>query len=462
MRITPAPAQCRPASVAKPASIVAAAATAMGLDSVRGRVRTSAITELSSDRFQADRMYDPTPYRSSAGRFLVDIQTGVAGRYSAPNASPGTVPPGATVQPSSLRSSSGDRPMDPWVVIGEWASDPNVTARQECYYRDFWRTVVERKRSDGVDERLFLDPKSGFPVKLERREPHALFGDVLAEYVWTTWLKAGTAAAPRSAFRLEDGTTDRAWTHSGYALVERDSVANLLAQGSANPASPPSPAAWNVVDTIRVNASTFLLTTPIYTNVVSLQSDTVFIFDAQQDEARARSDSVWIGKLFPGRHPLVLVVTDLAWPHIGGVRFWVANGVPIITHRMSKSFLEDVINRRWTLKPDLLEQRRARTKLNMRVIESPLTLANGRVKLHPIDGVASEGALMGYFPADKFLYAGDYIQKSSFGPLRPGFIRLIYFDEVIAAVRKAGFAPETFAAMHMNTTSWTEALAAPR
>jgi hypothetical protein len=98
----------------------------------------------------------------------------------------------------------------------------------------------------------------------------------------------------------------------------------------------------------------------------------------------------------------------------------------------------------------------------MRVIEGPLALANGRVKLHPIDGVASEGALMGYFPADKFLYAGDYIQKSSFGPLRPGFIRLIYFDEVIAAVRKAGFAPETFAAMHMNTTSWTEALAAPR
>ena len=63
----------------------------------------------------------------------------------------------------------------------------------------------------------------------------------------------------------------------------------------------------------------------------------------------------------------MLVVTDLAWPHIGGVRYWVANGVPIITHRMSRSFLEEVINRRWTLKPDLLEQRRASTKVNMRV-----------------------------------------------------------------------------------------------
>ena len=182
----------------------------------------------------------------------------------------------------------------------------------------------------------------------------------------------------------------------------------------------------------------------------------------RSSDRRARADSAWIGKLFPGRHPLVLIVTDLAWPHIEGVRFWVANDVPIITHRMSKSFLEDVINRRWTLEPDLLEQRRARTKLNMRVIEGPLSLANGRVKLHPIDGVASEGALMGYFPADKFLYAGDYIQKSSFGPMRPGFIRLTYMDEVVAAVRKAGFAPETFAAMHMSTTSWAEALAAPR
>ena len=442
--------------------MIAAAATAMGLDSVRGRVRTSAITELTSDRFQADRMYDPTPFRSTAARFLVDVQTGVAGRYSQPNVPAGaTLPPGVPAAPT-LRSMLNDQPMDPWVVVGDWLKEPNVNVRQECYYREFWRTVVDRTRSDGVDEHLYLDTKSGFPVKLERREPHALYGDVLAEYVWTTWLKAGNAAAPRSAFRLEDGTTDRAWTHAGYALVERDSLATLLAQGNVTPTSPPTPAAWNVVDTIRVNASTFLLTTPIYTNVVSLQSDTVFIFDAQQDEARARTDSAWIGKLFPGRHPLVLVVTDLAWPHIGGVRYWVANGVPVITHRMSQGFLEDVINRRWTLKPDLLEQRRARAKLKMRVIEGPLTLGNGRVKLHPIDGVASEGALMGYFPADKFLYAGDYIQKSSFGPMRPGFIRLIYMDEVVAAVRKAGFAPETFAAMHMNTTSWAEALAAPR
>src|SRR5690349_16538652 len=144
-----ATAQCRNASVARPAALIAAAATAMGLDSVRGRVRTSAITELSSDRFQADRMYDPTPFLSSASRFLVDVQTGIWGRYSQPNVAPGvTLPPGASTAPT-LRSMASDQPMDPWAVVGEWLKEPNVTVRQECYYRDFWRTVVERTRADG-------------------------------------------------------------------------------------------------------------------------------------------------------------------------------------------------------------------------------------------------------------------------------------------------------------------------
>jgi glyoxylase-like metal-dependent hydrolase (beta-lactamase superfamily II) len=413
-------------------------------------------------------MYEPTPFRSTSSRFLVEPSSGIAGRYALPGVAPAPAPSGATIRGPqnagrpSLRATPNDRPMDPWVVLREWTQTPNVTIREECYYRDFWRAVASRARADGVVERLFIDSKSGFPVKLERREPHSLFGDVLVEYLWTTWMKVGSAAAPRSVFRLEDRVLERAWTHSSYAMVERDSVAELLAGGTATPAALPRPAAWDVVDTVRVNATTFLLKSPIYTNVVSLQRDTVFILDAQQGEARARADSAWIGKLFPGRHPIALVVTDLAWPHIAGVRFWVAHGVSVVTHRLSKTFLDEVLTRRWTLEPDALERRRASVKHVVRAIDSEMSLAGGNLRLVPIDGVASEGALMVYFPADRFLYAGDYIQPGSFGPLPPGFFRLVYMDEVIAALGRSKITPETFAAMHVKLTPWSEAAARPQ
>jgi hypothetical protein len=456
---------CRPLTGARPDAIIAAAATAMGIDGLGGRVRTSSITELASDRFQADRMYEPTPYRSSVSRFLADPQTGIAGRFPSTSAA-ASVPPGASVigaPPTAarltLRSTPDDRPMDPWVVVQEWRRAADLRSAEECYYRDYWRTVVTHTGSGGVEERLFIDTKSGYPVKLERQEPHRLFGDVLVEYLWTTWMKVGNASAPRSVFRSEDGVVERMWTHAAYALVVRDSVAELLSQGTATPQRSPRPASWDAPDTVRVNATTFLLTTPIYTNVVSLARDTVFVLDAQEGEARARADSVWIGKLFPGRHPLVLVVTDLAWPHIEGVRFWVATGVPVITHRLSKDFLEAVIARHWTLDPDLLERRRGSSKLTIHPIDGPARLGGGSIELRPIDGIASEGALMAYFPNDKFLYAGDYIQPPSFGALRPGMYRFTYLDEVVAALRKAGFSPESFAAMHVKLMPWADAMA---
>ena len=51
-----------------------------------------------------------------------------------------------------------------------------------------------------------------------------------------------------------------------------------------------------------------------------------------------------------------LVVTDLAWPHISGVRYWVALGTPVVSHRASREFLQKVVDHKWTLEPDLLER----------------------------------------------------------------------------------------------------------
>jgi hypothetical protein len=196
-----------------------------------------------------------------------------------------------------------------------------------------------------------------------------------------------------------------------------------------------------------VSGRTHLLANPGYTEGVTLLGDTLYLLDATQGEERARADSAVIDRLLPGQHPVVLVVTDLAWPHVAGVRYWVARGATIVSHRLSRPFLERVLARRWTRAPDLYERRRDQAKLTFMAVDDSLSLAGGKLRLYAIDGMGSEGGIMAYLPEDQFLWAGDYIQTVQ----QPS----TYAMEVWRAVRRAGIRPTRTAAQHLPLTRWS-------
>jgi hypothetical protein len=354
-------------------------------------------------------------------------------------------PRGAQILPANT-GVADDRALDPWMVLADWQRASDLRVAVECRYRDYWRTVVERGPRERPS-RLFVDTKTGMPVKLDRREAHILWGDVFAEYVWSIWAPVpGTrAVSPQYAFRLVDGEVNHQRQFGPGRMVDADSaIAMEIPAGAAT--TPPQTVS---PDTVRVSPTTWLLVTRAYTNVVTLQRDTVFILDAQTSEKRAASDSAWIGKLFPGRHPVVLVVSDLAWPHIAGVRYWVAQGATIVSHEMSRAFLQRVVDRRWTLEPDLLERRRGTARMRFVGVTTGATLAGGAIEVRPIDGIGSEGALMAFLPAEAFLYAGDYVQ-----PGGPNTFSAVYAREVHAAVQRQAWVPSRFAAMHVPLTEW--------
>ena len=176
--------------------------------------------------------------------------------------------------------------------------------------------------------------------------------------------------------------------------------------------------------------------------------DDVFLFDATQGEGRSKKDAEIIAKLFPGFKTITVVVTDLAWPHVAGVRYWVANGATIVAHSAARDFLQSIVDRRWTLAPDLLEQRRQTAKLKFVGVDAPYKLAGGEISLHPIDGIGSEVSLMAYLAADRVLWASDYIQTVD----EPS----AYASEVWHAVQRDGLHPERAAAEHLPLTPWTK------
>src|SRR5262249_41217319 len=210
--------------------------------------------------------------------------------------------------------------------------------------------------------------------------------------------------------------------------------------------------------TKQVSASTWLLINPGYTEGVTRAGDEIFVFDATQSEDRARQDAEAIAKLFPGPQKITVVVTDLAWPHVGGVRYWVTRGATIVAHAAARGFLQRVVDRRWTLAPDLLEKQRAKdpksVRLNFVAVQDTIRFAGGTVTVAPIDAIGSEVALMAFVPADKFLWASDYIQTLA-EPTQ-------YASEVISAAERIGVAPERVAAQHLPLSEWNAVLAAQK
>lgn len=422
--------------------------------------------------YQSDRTYPPFFSAISTQETWFDVGTRVL-RIEERITFPGTNPTALSVsvddgQYAQLmrgdsitaihRRQAVSRPLDAWAVIADWSAAHDVRVVGREVYRDYPRVVLARRTGEGA-QRLFVDEKSGYPVKLEFEEPHYLWGQRHVEYVWSNWVSSGGVAYPGAAFRLVDGELESSRTNGSCELVRREDAPSLTPPVA--PAEPPlelpsflqplPPTASHVADNV------WMISNRGYNEVVALVGNEIFLFDSTQGEARARQDDDLIHTLIPGSHKVNVVVTDLAWPHIAGLRYWVAKGATVISHRASRTFLQAVVDRQWTEAPDLLERTRtngASRQLNFVEVNDSIDLGNGALRLISIDGVASEVALMAYLPVSRFLWASDFIQTVE----EPSQ----YAKEVAAAVSRANIEPQRVAAEHLPITSWETVLLAQR
>jgi hypothetical protein len=94
-------------------------------------------------------------------------------------------------------------------------------------YRDYPRLVLRRNTSDG-EQRLFLDKKTGFPVKLDLQEPHYLWGQRHIEYLYSNWVQQGDININGASFCLADGDVDLSETIGSVELLAPSHTASLL------------------------------------------------------------------------------------------------------------------------------------------------------------------------------------------------------------------------------------------
>ncbi len=83
-------------------------------------------------------------------------------------------------------------------------------------------------------------------------------------------------------------------------------------------------------------------------------SDHVVIIEAPQNDDRTQATIAAVKQLLPSKPIRYVVNTHQHFDHSGGVRGYVAAGVPILTHEKNKPYWERILSNPFTLEPDRL------------------------------------------------------------------------------------------------------------
>lgn len=157
-------------------------------------------------------------------------------------------------------------------------------------------------------------------------------------------------------------------------------------------------------------------------------------------------------KRYPGALIKAVLSTSDSWPHVGGIRFDVANEKPVYILDLNQPLLDRLIAAPHSLDPDALQT--AKKSPHWKIVSGKTEIGSGenRLQLFPIRGASTERQYMVYFPQQRLLYASDTMVVNPDKTLYdPELMR-----EVQQAVEREHLSVDKVYAMHQAPVAWNE------
>lgn len=311
--------------------------------------------------------------------------------------------------------------------------------------------------------RLFLNPHTGLPAVFEykgRRPADAfwsVWGDVTTRVSFAAWtLETNGIHFPRHTTIERNGMLEYAWDATAVsfnpetvetefvipeevrqAFAKRPQTIDQMPLGSAAiPARELAggviqiPGAWNV-SLVR-------------------QGDGVVIIEAPLSSAYTTKVIDEVARRFPQAPIKAVVTTSDAWPHIGGVREYVARRIPIYVLDLNRPLIERILFASHALRPDLLA--RSPQKPRFQIVSGKVTIGSGVniIEIYPYRTQTGERQMMVYLPNHKLLYSSDLFAADGSG----GYFTPQYVSEFLSAIRRERLTVKTVFGMHLDPTDF--------
>jgi hypothetical protein len=185
------------------------------------------------------------------------------------------------------------------------------------------------------------------------------------------------------------------------------------------------------------------------------QAGGIVILETPISETFARGVLAEAKMRYPGMPIQAVLSTSDSWPHTGGVRYDVAQGLPVYILDMNEPLLDREMRAPHTIDPDTLAKSRMTPR--WRLVSSRMEIGTGenRIVLYPLRGASTERQYMVYFPERRLLYASDTVVLNSDNTLYDPELA----KEVEDAVDREHLAVDTVFAMHQGPTPWSQIVA---
>jgi glyoxylase-like metal-dependent hydrolase (beta-lactamase superfamily II) len=142
--------------------------------------------------------------------------------------------------------------------------------------------------------------------------------------------------------------------------------------------------------------------------VIVAQRDGIVVIEAPLSEQRSDAVMAKVRELYPGKRITGVINTHAHFDHAGGLRSYVAAGVPVITLKRNADYYARAWAAPHTLNPD--RQSKMKRKPAFRTFDTKLSITDDT---HPIEVLAIEGSghndvfAMVYLPKDRVLVEAD-------------------------------------------------------
>lgn len=166
--------------------------------------------------------------------------------------------------------------------------------------------------------------------------------------------------------------------------------------------------------------------------------------EAPLNDDRSLAVLAKVNELFPGKS-IRVVPTHYHFDHSGGLRTYVAWGLPIVTTPGNKAFIERMAAAPHTIRPDTLSRDPKKAVVETFTKKKVYTDGTRTLELHDIGPNPHAGEIVvAYLPKEKALFVADLISLNP-GPFAPAAPALQDFADKIA---KLGLVVEMLVPAH--------------
>ena len=314
--------------------------------------------------------------------------------------------------------------------------------------------------------RIHLSVHTGMPTAVDVERPYpgsfiwGSWGDVQSRTYLSLWtLEPGGIRYPRQRDVERNGTAYQSFTVTALTLnpeFDADSFSipadvKKAYEATAHRTIEDTP--LGQPDRPAVECAPGVVQIPGPWNVTLVrQSDGVVIIEAPISSSYSTRVIADARQRFPGLPIKAVVSTSDAWPHIGGVREYVARGIPLYALDVNRPILERLISSTRRADPDALGRQRKNPIFRLVVNKTTIGSGPNRLELYPMRTESGERMMMVFLPGHHLLYGSDLVQQRRDG----SFFMPEYLSELVEASGREKLTVNAVFAMHLGPKPWRD------